>query len=190
MEARELVPGDVILLEEGDKVPADARLAEGGVDLSMLAGESMPAERIAAAGLHGAPLLEEPNLVFGGTTCVEGQARAVVFERAGKAAADLPTITLALAVGVRALARRGALVKRLSAVETLGSTSVICTDKTGTLTRNRMRLRTVWTPGHGAEPGPWSQELVHEAALCTAVTWDADGEPHGDPRSAGARRDG
>ncbi|MEV7282159.1 cation-transporting P-type ATPase [Streptomyces sp. NPDC093111] len=183
VEARELVPGDVILLEEGDKVPADARLAEGGVevDLSMLTGESVPAERIAAAGLHGAPLLEEPNLVFSGTTCVEGQARAVVFERAGKAAAGLPTITLALAVGVRALARGGALVKRLSAVETLGSTSVICTDKTGTLTRNRMPLRTVWTPGHGAEPGPWSQELVHEAALCTTVTWDADGEPHGAP---------
>jgi P-type E1-E2 ATPase len=52
----------------------------------------------------------------------------------------LPTITLALAVGVREMPRRGALVKRLSAVETLGSTSVICTDKTGTLTENRMRV--------------------------------------------------
>ena len=59
----------------------------------------------------------------------------------------LPTITLALAVGVRDLARRGAVVKRLSAVETLGSTTVICTDKTGTLTQNRMRVTAVWTAG-------------------------------------------
>ena len=58
----------------------------------------------------------------------------------------LPTITLALAVGVARLARAGALVKRLSAVETLGSTTVICTDKTGTLTMNRMHAVAAWTP--------------------------------------------
>ncbi|WP_306324732.1 cation-translocating P-type ATPase [Streptomyces venezuelae] len=254
VEVRDLVPGDVIVLAEGDKVPADARVTEGGVevDLSMLTGESVPAERMAAAGLLGAPLLEEPNLVFSGTTCIEGQARAVVFatghhtelgriaalsqrtrrepsplERqvkkvawliAGVATAMgvvflvvgvavglpvtdslmfaigllvanvpeglLPTITLALAVGVRALARRGALVKRLSAVETLGSTSVICTDKTGTLTRNRMRLRAVWAVDHGEETGPWTQELVRAAALCTTVTRQADGELSGDPTEA------
>ncbi|WP_314614949.1 cation-translocating P-type ATPase [Streptomyces stackebrandtii] len=254
VEARDLVPGDLILLEEGDKVPADAHVTEGGVevDLSMLTGESVPVERIASAGILGAPLLEEPNLVFSGTTCAGGQARAIVFatgnhtelgriaalsqrtrreasplERQVKRVAWLiagvatgigvvflalgvavglpvtdsltfaigllvanvpegllPTITLALAVGVRALARRGALVKRLSAVETLGSTSVICTDKTGTLTRNSMRLRALWTVDHGSEPGPWAEELARAGALCTTVTREADGELHGDPTEA------
>jgi magnesium-transporting ATPase (P-type) len=66
----------------------------------------------------------------------------------------LPTITLALAVGVRDMARRGALVKRLSAVETLGSTAVICTDKTGALTENRMHVTAVWTPDGQADIQP------------------------------------
>ncbi|MET3983002.1 cation-transporting P-type ATPase [Streptomyces sp. PvR034] len=79
--AGELVPGDLIVLEEGAKVPADARLTEGGieVDLSMLNGESTPAERLAGPGLVGAPLLQEPNLVFSGTICTGGQARGIVF---------------------------------------------------------------------------------------------------------------
>lgn len=254
VQARDLVPGDLIVLEEGDKIPADAHVTEGGVevDLSMLTGESAPAERMAAAGHLGAPLIEEPNLVFSGTTCLEGQAQAIVFATGnhtelGRIAALsqrtrrevspleqqvkrvawliagvavgmgglflvigvavglpvtdsltfaigllvanvpeglLPTITLALAVGVRSLARRGALVKRLSAVETLGSTSVICTDKTGTLTRNRMSLRALWAVDHGAEPGPWAGELIRAGALCTTVTRAADGELHGDPTEA------
>ncbi|MFD8141551.1 cation-translocating P-type ATPase [Streptomyces sp. NPDC059708] len=249
--ARDLVPGDLILLEEGARVPADARLTEGGIeaDLSMLTGESTPVERLAGPGLPGAPLLQEPNLVFSGTTATEGQARAIVFatgdhtelgriaalsqrtrrepsplERQVKKVAWLiaavavamgavllvtgvavglpltdslmfaigllvanvpegllPTITLALAVGVRVLARQGAVIKRLSAVETLGSTNVICTDKTGTLTRNEMRLHSTWTPAQAAEPEAETTALVRAAAQCTTVTRENDGRLHGDP---------
>ncbi|MFC5786713.1 cation-translocating P-type ATPase [Streptomyces aureus] len=251
VEARDLVPGDLVVLDEGERIPADARLTEGGIeaDLSMLTGESAPAERLAGPGLVGAPLLQEPNLVFSGTTCTGGQAQAVVFatgahteigriaalsqrtrrdpsplERQVKRVAWLiaavavamgavflvigvavglpltdslmfaigllvanvpegllPTITLALAVGVRVLARQGAVIKRLSAVETLGSTNVICTDKTGTLTQNRMRLQATWTPSHGSEDGLWTGELVRTSALCTTVVREDDGELHGDP---------
>ncbi|MGW5398145.1 cation-translocating P-type ATPase [Streptomyces sp. NPDC003952] len=250
-EARTLVPGDIIALDEGDKVPADVRLVDGGleVDLSMLTGESTPAQRIAGPGTAGSALLQEPNLVFSGTTCTAGQARAMVFATGdrtelGRIAALsqrtrrdpspleqqvkkvawliaavavamgalflvlgvavglpltdalmfaigllvanvpeglLPTITLALAVGVRLLARQGAVIKRLSAVETLGSTNVICTDKTGTLTQNKMRLQSTWTPNGGGDPGPEAANLTSAAALCTTVTRDADGELHGDP---------
>ncbi|PWK65192.1 calcium-translocating P-type ATPase [Streptomyces sp. CG 926] len=251
LPARELVPGDLIILEEGDRIPADARLSEGGIeaDLSMLTGESTPVERLAGPGLESVPVLQEPNLVFSGTSAVEGQAQAVVFATGdhtelGRIAALsrrtprepsplekqvkrvawliaavavamgavflatgvavglpvtdslmfaigllvanvpeglLPTITLALAVGVRVLAKQGAVIKRLSAVETLGSTNVICTDKTGTLTRNEMRLHGLWTPEQRTESGPRSAELIHEAALCTTVGRESDGRLHGDP---------
>ena len=216
IEARLLVPGDVLLIEEGESICADARLMSGTVevDMSTLTGESVPVTRTAGAADPSLPLLQAEDMVFSGTACTAGEARALVAhtgmrtelgriaalsQRAGPdqsplerqvkratrliaivavgagiaflpiglaaglgvtAAASfaigllvanvpeglLPTITLALAVGVREMARRGALVKRLSAVETLGSTSVICTDKTGTLTQNRMRVTTVWTP--------------------------------------------
>lgn len=215
VEARELVPGDVILIEEGERISADARLLSGAVevDLSTLTGESLPLLREAEAFDSRGPVLQARDLVFSGTSCTEGEATAVVFNTgmhtelgriaalsqrvghedsplekqvkrvarlialvavgmgvafipigtlaAGLSLGDavnfaigllvanvpeglLPTITLALAVGVRILARRGVLVKRISAVETLGSTSVICTDKTGTLTLNRMRVSRVW----------------------------------------------
>jgi calcium-translocating P-type ATPase len=217
VDARELVPGDVVFVVEGDRISADARVLEGAVDvdLSTLTGESQPVLRSADRLDPRGPLLEAGDLVFSGTACVAGEAKALVFATgmqtelgriaaltqrveveesplehevrrvawlitlvavvvgvaflpigivaAGLPAEDafafaiglivanvpeglLPTITLALAVGVATLARRGALVKRLSAVETLGSTDVICTDKTGTLTENRMRAVRIWTP--------------------------------------------
>jgi calcium-translocating P-type ATPase len=216
IDARGLVPGDLLVVAEGDRISADARLLDGAVDvdLSPLTGESQPVLR--AAHLHDptGPLLEARDLLFSGTACVGGEAKALVYstgmhtelgriaaltERveievspleqqvrrvawliavvavgvglaflpigiaAGLPAGDalaftiglivanvpeglLPTITLALAVAAAGLSRRGALVKRLSAVETLGSTTVICTDKTGTLTENRMRAVRIWTP--------------------------------------------
>jgi calcium-translocating P-type ATPase len=217
VDARELVRGDVLLIEEGERISADARLIEGTleVDLSTLTGESQPVLREAGAARHGERLLEAHDLVFSGTACVSGEGKALVYATGmqtelGRIAALsqsvkpepsplelqvrrvawlialvavaaglaflpigwlaaglglknaftfavglivanvpeglLPTITLALAVGVADLARQGALVKRLAAVETLGSTTVICTDKTGTLTENRMRAARVWTP--------------------------------------------
>jgi calcium-translocating P-type ATPase len=218
--ARELVPGDLLLLEAGDRISADARLLDGAVevDLSTLTGESMPAYRAAGASGPG-PLLEARDVVFSGTSVTGGDAHALVFatgmhtelgriaalservEReesplehqvrrvawliaavaivaglafvplglvAGLGFAEagsfaiglivanvpeglLPTITLSLAIGVGLLARSGALIKRLSAIETLGSTMVICSDKTGTLTENRMRVAGVATAGGGIE---------------------------------------
>jgi calcium-translocating P-type ATPase len=221
--ARELVPGDLLRLDEGDRISADARLVDGSleVDMSTLNGESAPVVRAANGADDSQPALERANLVFSGTAITEGSATAVVSATGmrtelGRVAALsqrtkteqsplqvqvrkvawllalialasavafiplgmlfaglplhdallfgigllvanvpeglLPTITLALAVGVRQLARQRALVKRLTAVETLGSTTVICTDKTGTLTQNRMELVDLWSPlgGEGA----------------------------------------
>ncbi len=217
IEARELVSGDVLLIAEGDRISADARLIEGAieVDMSALTGESTAVMRSADLVDTDRPLTQARELIFSGTTCSGGEARALLFatgmrtelgriaslsERvepeesplehevrrvawliagvavilglgfvplatfaAGLPVHDavvfaiglivgnvpeglLPVITLALAVGVRGLVRQGAVVKRLSAVETLGSTDVVCTDKTGTLTENRMRVTRIWTP--------------------------------------------
>lgn len=257
VEARRLVPGDVLLVEEGDRICADARLIDGSVqvDLSMLSGESVPVTRSAELLDTSGPLIEARDLVFSGTACVGGEARALVtgtgmhtelgriaslservhveesplehqvkrvarliatvaigaglaFLPLGAAAGLslgaaasfaigllvanvpeglLPIITLALAVGVRDLARRGAVVKRLSAIETLGSTTVICTDKTGTLTQNRMRVTKVWVPFQTLAPpaGSWADApcgvrlLADAAAFCThlqalAIEGEAD----------------
>jgi calcium-translocating P-type ATPase len=265
IEASLLVPGDVLVIEEGDRISADARLLEGSleVDMSTLTGESLPAFRSAEYADVHVPLLQARELVHSGTACTGGDARGLVFatgmstelgriaaltervEReesplehqvkrvawliaavavavgiafvplgllAGLPFGDavtfsvgllvanvpeglLPTITLALAVGVRVLVRRGALVKRLSAVETLGSTTVICTDKTGTLTENRMRVTTIWTATGTTEIGnakgpvlrgavardPILLPLARTAVACSnAVRTGSDRAPVGD----------
>jgi len=249
IEARLLVPGDVLLIEEGESICADARLMAGTleVDMSTLTGESVPVTRAAGPADPGEPLLQAEDMVFSGTACTAGEAQALVahtgmrtelgriaalsqrsgpdqspLERQVKRATRLiavvavgagiaflpiglaaglgvasaasfaigllvanvpegllPTITLALAVGVREMARRGALVKRLSAVETLGSTAIICTDKTGTLTENQMRVTTVWTPDgtvslDAAPPAGGPRALPGELARALAACNNAD----------------
>ena len=252
--AAELVPGDLLLIEEGARISADARVISGDleVDMSAVTGESMPVDRSADAVAAGSAVhwMTQPNLVLSGTLCTSGEARAVVYatgrhtelgriaalsqrvtrdrsplERqvrtvawliaavgvavgalfmplgllAGLSAHDsflfavgllvanvpeglLPTITLALAVGVRARAGRGAVVKRLSAVETLGATTVICTDKTGTLTLNQMAVVRLWTPSTGlVDPGAaGTHPLVAAIAGCSTVVETADGPASAD----------
>ncbi|HYF74425.1 MAG TPA: HAD-IC family P-type ATPase, partial [Nocardioides sp.] len=250
VDAREIVPGDLVVLEEGESICADARLLEGAVeiDLSAMNGESRPALRAAGADGAGAGrLVEARDVVLSGTTCLSGEATAVVVHtgmdtelgriaglssRAGHDSSPLeqqvrrvawmiaavavgvglaflplgmlaglgftdasvfaigllvanvpegllPTITLALAVGVAELAKRGGLVKRLSAVETLGSTDVICTDKTGTLTQNRMHLHSVWDATARSAPDPAvATALVRVLASCTTADPDSGvGDP-------------
>ncbi|MCE5259040.1 MAG: cation-transporting P-type ATPase [Chloroflexi bacterium] len=219
--AEDLVPGDVIMLSEGDRISADARLvleSELCTDQSTLTGESHPVRKTSEAVLRTDLARHEiPNIVFAGTNVASGTGKAVVFATGmhsefgkiagltqqlkedlsplqveiqrltrivsliaigigvlffvlallvakvtlvegfifmmGMAVAFipeglLPTVTMSLAMGVQRMAKRNALVKKLSSVETLGCTTVICTDKTGTLTQNEMTVRNLWVGGH------------------------------------------
>jgi Ca2+-transporting ATPase len=252
--AEELVAGDRLLLEEGDRVPADCRLCvshELRVDLSVLTGESVPVARQAIdLPAHQAelrlPAGERPNLLLAGSTIASGRGEAIVYATGSETEFGqvahltagtprsvstleqqvarivhtistialtmgllafslslvfvgmtpleslvfaigiivanvpeglLPTVTLALALNVQRMARRMALVRRLSAVETLGSVSVICSDKTGTLTCNRMALEETWLP---FPAGGLDQLLLKGAALCSNARL-ADGAAVGDP---------
>jgi Ca2+-transporting ATPase len=221
--ASEIVPGDVLILAEGDNIPADARVVEEyglRVNNASLTGEAVAARKTAEASiLPNISDLERPNLIFAGTSVASGTGKAIVYatgmltqfgriahltqtvqeepsrfqielERLGKiftwvaviiggivwALANyepnvsshypnplllalgtivaltpegLPaTLTLSLAIAVQRLAGRGVLAKRLNVVETLGNVSVICTDKSGTLTQNQMTVREIWVARH------------------------------------------
>jgi Ca2+-transporting ATPase len=274
VEAREIVPGDVLLFAAGDAVAADARLLDGSaleVAEAALTGESLPIAKELVPLAPDTPLADRRNMVYAGTHVTAGRARAVVVgtgpateigriaalaesavepktplerriaqfgrylvvaalamvalvnaigllrglsptemfmiaisQMVGMVPEGLPVaMTIALAVGVQRMARRGAIVRRLAAVETLGSTTVICSDKTGTLTRNEMTVTSVYLPSGrifavtGAGYGPEGRfledgrevppesdlelrPLLEAAALCN----DAHlvGPDHSDPR--------
>ena len=217
--ARELVPGDVIMLHTGDRIPADARLLEAinlQVEEAALTGESVPVEKHTQV-LTGddLPVGDRKNMVYAGTAATYGRGKALVIATGmqtefGKIAQLLQTVesgktplqnnldkvgtalaraafvvvaiivalglmrgqpfiemlifgialavavvpealpavvTISLAIGVKKMVKRNALIRRLPAVETLGSTSVICSDKTGTLTKDEMTVRKIYTAG-------------------------------------------
>jgi Ca2+-transporting ATPase len=271
LPARDLVPGDIVLLRAGDRVPADARIIQAvnlAVDEAALTGESTAVEKTTEPLID--PRLsvgDRVNMAYGGTLVVRGRGQAVVVSTGpstefgriaqlvqsveagrtplqenldrlggalGKAALavvalvialglwrGLPPIemflfgialsvavvpealpavvTISLAIGVRRMVRRNALVRRLPIVETLGSTSVICTDKTGTLTKNEMTVRQVFADdqlfevsgtgydptgtflkaGATAEPTDGMRELLRAGTLASDARLAQDDDRYG-----------
>jgi len=270
--ARELVPGDVIILHTGDRIPADARLIEAvnlQVEEAALTGESVPVEKhIRALENADSPIGDRKNMVYAGTAVTYGRGRALVaatgmqteFGKIAKMLQDVETgktplqqnldkvgavlaraafvvvalivalgllrgqpfvemlifgialavavvpealpavVTISLAIGVQKMVKRNALIRRLPAVETLGSTSVICSDKTGTLTRDEMTVRRLYCAGtmydvSGAgyspegefnpQPGAELHQMLTAAALASDTHlvklpsggWDIKGDP-------------
>lgn len=244
IEGETLVPGDIVLLEAGDKVPADLRLLRANglqIQEAILTGESVPVEKHTRPVAADAPLGDRGCMAYSGTLVTSGLGRGVVvatgtgteigrisgmlstvetlatpllrqmnvFARwltilillisaillvfgyfvehfefsemfmavVGLSVAAIPeglpaVLTITLAVGVQAMARRNAIVRRLPAIETLGSVSVICTDKTGTLTRNEMMVVSVVTEAHvfsleGAGYEPKGVIKLNDAAVST-----------------------
>jgi len=262
IEASELVPGDIIRLEAGDFIPADARLLQSASlksEESALTGESVPSEKDALAQVEEkAPLGDRTNMVFSGCSVTYGTATAVVTATAmdtemGKIAnllegeeegqtplqaklaqlgkylgimalaacaiifvvglandleplhifmtavslavsaipEGLPAIvTIVLSIGVQRMVKKNALIRRLPAVETLGGASVICSDKTGTLTQNRMTLVKAYLDGSANvedicnNNSAGIKELLKYGALCCdgSVVFNGMEEQHiGDP---------
>ena len=263
IQAADLVPGDIIILEAGDFVPADARLLTSSnlkSEESALTGESVPSEKDARAEVaENAPLGDRDNMVFSGCSVTYGSGRAVVtatgmstemgkianllageketktplqqkLAQLGKylgivalvacavifiigacmpnadwleifmtavslAVSAIPeglpaVVTIVLSIGVTRMVKKNAIIKRLPAVETLGSASVICSDKTGTLTQNRMTLVKTYLDGgavqtfDAAAASPEVRRLLDWGTLCCDGTVEVeDGkEVHlGDP---------
>ena len=260
-----IVPGDVIVINEGQKIPADARIIEEAnlkADESPLTGESMPVQKYTDSNI---PVQKKENqkMVFLGTTAVTGHGKAIVIATGkktefGKIAQSLSEIkepltplqkqvinlgklitfigfilailllilgqlqgihflsseqlmlalsifisitpsgllvvmTLTLAIGVQRMAKDKTIIKRLSSVETLGSTQIICTDKTGTLTENKMTAKKIWTGGKFFDIGDSFNStqskdvdfLIRAGIICNSATvhknkkggWDILGDP-------------
>ena len=269
IDGAQLVPGDVVLLHSGDRVPADGRLisARGvSVEESALTGESAAVDKTVDPVEADAALAERPNRLYMNTTVARGRAEMVVTEtgmdtEVGRIAARLregggertplqeqlgrvttvlaivavvacalvfllgvvqgddlgetaleaialavaaipeglpAVVTVTLAVGMNQMARHNAIVKRLASVETLGSTTVICTDKTGTLTLNQMTARELVThgrtwpvSGEGYQPDgqigdegdelPAARDVLLPVVLCSDATITSGGELEGEP---------
>ena len=253
IHGREVVPGDMIMLSEGDKIPADARLIKTSdlkVNNAPLTGESEPMLRNHEP--FDGEFVESPNIAFAGTTVISGSGMAVAFATGmttefgriahltsaveaglsplqkeiikatrlvatiaaavgifffslgfliGRSFWDnfifaigitvalipegmLPTMTLALAMGSQRMAKRKALIKTLTSVETLGAVTVICTDKTGTLTQNKMAVTKIWIDNNVINVRDLNKgnafELLKIAYLCNNARF-IDGQYKGDP---------
>ena len=255
---REVVPGDVVVLEAGDSVCADGRLLESAslkCDESVLTGESLPVEKDVEPIGGEAALGDRRNMVFSGSFVTYGRGRFLVtatgmdtevgkisallkgaeekktplqvsLDRFGRrlsaiilaicavlfgvsvavrhenvmnaflfavalAVAAIPEalssiVTIVLSFGTQKMARENAIIRKLQAVEGLGSVSVICSDKTGTLTQNRMTVRKLYTAGRVMDASdadfsdPIQEPLLRSALLCSDATVDDSGEV-GDP---------
>lgn len=258
IDATELVTGDIIMLEAGDKIPADARVMkaiQAKVDESILTGESIAVEKTEQAIAKNVMLQEQTNMVFSGTVLVNGKIEAVVVATGmdteiGKIAGGLNTkddaltplqvkvkkvssfitviacvliavalcyglikkldaisiimlcismvlasvpevlpvsITATLTIGVQQMSKRKTVVKQLAAIETLGATQIICTDKTGTITTNQMTLVEIYANDtlykNVKMPHKHFEMLENVLALCNTTEHDVKhkGEFIGDP---------